>query len=123
MVLRILQADPNLVQAAEGLNIDLPVLAYIGVDGDHIVGSGGLAWGQGKCWLWLTLQNGKPEYARPIVRMVDRLKRKAAQLGETEIYTPRDKQFATSERLLRFLGFELSEAHGEQEIWVHKWQH
>ncbi len=122
-MLQIVQADPRDVQAAEGLTIDLPVLAYVGIDGEEIVGSGGLAWGGARCWLWLTLPNGKPEYARPILRMVERLKRKAAQLGETEIYTPRDAQYETSERLLRFCGFVPFSIEGGQEIWVLSWQH
>jgi len=118
MALRIVQVDPKTVRAVEGLNIDLPVLAFVGIDDDAIVGSGGLAWGGGRCWLWLSVLKSDRSYGVPIMRAMKRLVRKASQLGETQVFTPRDAQFETSERLLKVLGFELAEIENGQEIWA-----
>lgn len=104
-MLQIVPVDPRSVEVALDIVIDLPAVAYVGVDDGALVGSGGLAWGGGRCWVWFSVINGKPSYALKIRRWVERLKRKARQLGETEVYTIRDPQFETSARLVKLSGF------------------
>ncbi len=105
-----------------GAAVDLPLLAYAGIRDDVLVGFGGLAWGMGRCWLFLYVLD-RPN-AVVLWRWAKRLLAKAAQLGETQVFTPRDRSFDTSERLLTRLGFIF---HGvetdphtqtEEEIWV-----
>ena len=106
MSLRIFPVDPASVEAALNIEIDMLAVAYAGMDGDMFAGSGGLAWGHGRCWLWFTTVDPKPSWAMAVVRMAGMMMRKARQLGETEIYTIRDPQFETSPRLLKMAGFE-----------------
>jgi hypothetical protein len=42
---------------------------------------------------------------------------KAWQLGETEVFTPRDTEFETSGRLLKVLGFEMLGIEKGMEVW------
>jgi hypothetical protein len=107
--LQIVQALPHDVEQALGFKIDMPVLSYVGVDGREIVGAGGLAWGKGKCWLWLSVYKSNPGYGVPIMKMMKRLVKKAAQLGETAVYTPRDAAIETSAKILKVLGFSYHE--------------
>lgn len=117
MSLTIHQVDPATVQAMEGITIDLPAVAYIGIDDGEVVGSYGLAWGGGRCWIWLRLPNGKPSYAITVMRRTKALLAKAWQLGEEEVFTPRDTEYTTSEKLLTILGFEMHGIEQGQEIW------
>ena len=118
-MLIILPADPQQVAVALDVVIDWPAVAYVGIDDGEFVGSGGLAWGADRCWLWLQVSQPKPEYARPVLRMARLMLRKAVQLGETEVYTVRDAQYPSSAKLLKLVGFELSEIKDGQE--VHSW--
>jgi hypothetical protein len=117
MTLEIIQVPPSTVQAMEGITIDIPALAYIGVDGGEVVGSYGLAWGGGRCWIWLNLPKGKPSYAITVMRRTKALLAKAWQLGEAEVYTPRDTEYPTSERLLTALGFKMLGIEEGIEVW------
>ena len=122
MTLQIVRVDPSAVEAAEGIKIDMPCVAYVGVDDGKIVGSYGLAWGGGRCWIWLRLDNGKPSYARTVVKQTKALLAKAQQLGEREVFTPRDTQYDTSKRLLEFLGFTMHDVEQGIEVWKISWQ-
>lgn len=104
-MLRIMPADPGLVEVALNIKIDLPAVAYVGHDKGVYVGSGGLAWSGGKCWVWFRTTNPQPRYALRVVRFADVLKRKARQFGETEIYAIREIEFETSGRLMHLAGF------------------
>lgn len=116
-MLKIERADPYSVAVALGVEIDMPAVALVGIDGGVFAGSGGLAWGEGRCWIWFSVINGKPEYARPILRTVKMLKAKARQLGETEIYTIRDTAFKSSAKLNRLAGFGFYAIEDGQEVY------
>lgn len=118
-MLEVHQVDPKTAARLEGIKIDLPVLAYVGVDNGEIVGSGGLAWGGGRCWIWMKTNKVDKAYSLTIVHWTKKLLRKAWQLGETEVFTPRDTEYPTSERLLKALGFRLYGIEKGQEIWRH----
>lgn len=105
-MLQIVPVDPRHVEVALDIVIDLPAVAFIGVDDGTFVGSGGLAWGEGRCWIWFSIVDQNPKYALKILRWAERLKLKAKQLGETEVFVIRDPQFETSSRLVRLAGFE-----------------
>lgn len=117
MTLEIIQVHPSAIEVAEGIKIDMPALAYIGVDDGEIVGSYGLAWGHGRCWIWLRLPNGKPEYARTVIRRAKVLLGKARQLGEREVFSPRDAEYPTSKKLLTVLGFREHAVEAGIEVW------
>lgn len=108
-MLRLERVDPSTVEAALGFDVDLPAIAVLGTDNGEVVGSGGLAWGGGKAWIWFKMLASRPSYAVPIVRETQRMLRRAVQLGETEVFTPHDDQQPHSEKLLRMLGFEATE--------------
>jgi len=120
-MLEIISVAPTTVEAAEGIRIDMPCVAYVGVDDGEIVGSGGLAWGSGRCWIWLRVLKSRSEYALPLMRKTRSLLNKAVQLGEREVFTPRDAEYESSERLLTVLGFRLHDIEGGKEVW--KWVH
>lgn len=120
MTLEIIQVAPTAIEVAENIKIDLPAVAYIGVDDGEIVGSGGLAWGGGRCWVWLRVLKSKPEYAIPLMRQTKKLMAKARQFGEEAIFTPRDAQFETSEKLLTVLGFRRFAIENDNEVWVNE---
>lgn len=116
-MLQIIQVPPAAVEIAQGIRIDMPAVAYAGIDDGVVVGAYGLAWGEGRCWAWLQLRDGKPQYARTVVRRTKALLEKAWQLGEREVYTPRDAQFQTSGKLLTVLGFTKAEVINGIEVW------
>jgi hypothetical protein len=116
-MLQIERADPHSIEIALGVDIDMPAVAFVGIDDDRFVGSGGLAWGQDRCWLWFQVSDGKPEYARPVLQMARRLIRKAAQLGEPAVYTIRDPRFDTSPRLLKLTGFQFHALEDGNEVY------
>lgn len=117
MTLQIVQVDPSAVEAAENIRIDIPAVAYIGIDEGEIVGSGGLAWGGGRCWIWLRMVESKPEYAFALVRRTKAMLAKARQLGETEVFTPRDAEYPTSKKLLTVLGAKMHGIEEGMEVW------
>jgi hypothetical protein len=116
-MLTIHPADPYQVAVALNVTIDWPAVAFIGIDDGALAGSGGLAWGSERCWLWFQTSLQKPEYARPVLKMAHKLLRKAEQLGETQVFTVRDKQFETSPRLLKLTGFKFYAAEHDQDIY------
>lgn len=117
-MLEIHQVPPSAVEVAEGIKIDMPAVAYVGIDDGVIVGSGGLAWGRGRAWIFFSTKAplGASAGLR-IIRFAKTLERKVAQLGHDDIYTPRDDQYATSKRLLTMLGYSHAETDQGVEIW------
>lgn len=105
-MLSIERADPKAVEVALAIDIDMPAVAVVGMDDGRVVGSGGLAWGGGRAWIWFKMLQSQPSYAVPIVRETKRMLRRAVQLGETAVFTPRDDAEPHSDKLLRLLGFE-----------------
>lgn len=122
MALEIRQVPPSDVEMMEGIRIDMPALAYVGIDNGEIVGSGGLAWGRGRCWVWLRVERSSPQYAIPLMRKTKELINKAWQFGEAAVFTPRDAQYESSEKLLTVLGFRLHSIDIETgiEVWAHE---
>lgn len=117
MMVEIIQVDPREILRVAGINVDLPTFALAGVDDDGAIGLGGLAWGAGRAWLFFHMMRNEPRYRFKVIACAKRLFRQARQLGETEVYTPRDAQFETSERLLKVLGFEFFAEENGIEIW------
>jgi len=115
--MQIVPVDPRAIEVAFGVEIDMPAVAVVGIEGETVIGSGGLAWGGGKCWLWFTAPNGEKRHALAIWRAAERLKRKARQLGETEIWTIRDTQYETAKRLLEATGFEFYAVEDGNELY------
>jgi len=113
----IVQADPREILRVAGISVDLPTFALAGLDEDGAIAVGGLAWGGGRTWLFFHMMRNEPRYRFKIIACAKRLFRQARQLGEAEVYTPRDAQFETSERLLKLLGFEFFAEENGIEIW------
>lgn len=116
MTLEIVSVDPSTVSVALKMKIDMPAVAYVGVDDGLIIGACGLAWGKGRCWVWFTIHDSKPEYARPILAMSKKLIRKAKQMGEAHVYAVRDAAYATSAKLMKLAGFEFHAVENDEEV-------
>lgn len=116
-MLQIVQVPPSAVEMAEGIHIDMPAVAYLGIDDGKVVGSYGLAWGGGRCWIWLRIDHSCPSYALTVIRRAKALLKKAWQLGEEEVFTPRDAQYDSSEKLLKLLGFTMHAVEHGIEVW------
>jgi len=116
-MVEIVQADPREILRVAGISVDLPTFALAGLDEDGAIAVGGLAWGGGRTWLFFHMMRNEPRYRFKIIACAKRLFRQARQLGEAEVYTPRDAQFETSERLLKLLGFEFFAEENGIEIW------
>lgn len=116
----MVRADPRNVSVALAVDVDMPAVAVLGIDDGRVVGSGGLAWGNGRCWIFFKMTESKPQYAVPIIRETRRMLKRAVQLGEAYVYTPRDDE-PHSKKLLELLGFEfygMEQARGRTvEVW------
>lgn len=89
-----------------------------------MIAIGGLAFGAGRTWLFFHVDNPPRNIVRQALAECRTMLRKARQLGATEVYTPRDTEYDTSERLCRLAGFEKTdEVIDGKEIWVFKWRH
>lgn len=116
MTLEIVSVDPSTVSVALKMKIDMPSVAYVGVDDGFIIGACGLAWGKGRCWVWFTIHDSKPEYARPIMKMSRKLIRKAKQMGEEYVYAVRDASYASSAKLVKLAGFQFHALEQGEEV-------
>lgn len=112
------RVDGRTVTEACGLDIDLPVVAMVAMDGKIAVAAWGLAW-DGRCWLWFTMEYPKPEYRWTVIREARKMLKRAVQLGDPEVYTVRDFEAETSARLLNILGFKFHDIEKGKEIWLH----
>ena len=103
---------------------DFPLIAVAGMEsGKHMIGFGGLAWVDGKCWLWVDYVDMKRTHPMVMVRAAQRMLRKAWQLGETEVRARRDVGLEPlSEKLLMLLGFTKLSGDEKTEDWV-TWPH
>lgn len=111
------RVDGRMVTKAIGLDVDLPVVAMVAMDGETAIAAWGLAWGQRKCWLWFHIEQSSPAYRFIVIREARNMLKRAWQLGETEVLTIRDTNYSTSLKLLKLLGFEPYSIEGAQEIW------
>lgn len=119
-MVHLVTVDPRTVEIALDVSIDMPAVAMIGIENGEIVGTGGLAWGKGRCWIWFHVTQPKPAYGLVAFKAFRRLMNRARQLGETEIYAVRDPKYTTSERLCRLCGFEPFGIEEGQEVLICK---
>lgn len=116
-MLQVVQVSPTTIEATDKVKIDIPAIAYVGIEDGQIVGSGGLAWGGGRCWLWLRIATSRRHYGLVVMHRMKSLVAKAWQLGEHEVFTPRDSDYPTSEKLLTVLGFRFFAIEEGVEVW------
>jgi hypothetical protein len=100
------RVDGRTVTRAVGLDIDLPVVAMVAMDGGEVVAAWGLAWNEGRCFLWFHITRIEPAYRFIVIREARKMLKRAVQLGESQVFTVRDASFPTSARLLKILGFK-----------------
>lgn len=115
----IITVDGQQIVRACGLKVDLPAFAKAAVEDGELLAVWGLAWSAEprRCWLFFHVENYRPNAGFIIRREARRCLRHAAQLGETEVYTPRDTQFPSSLKLMKLFGFEFYSVENGQEIW------
>jgi hypothetical protein len=102
-----------------GLEIDLPVYARAAFYNDNLAAAYGLAWSKGECWVWFGRFGEFPEGFFPLMMSeIKRTFRAAKQLGETVIYTARDREYETSERFLKAMKFRHEGERNGEELWV-----
>lgn len=117
MIPQLYRVDGRTVTRAVGLDIDLPVVAMVAMNGETAVAAWGLAWKESRCWLWFTVEQSDPAYRWIVVREARKMLKRAVQLGENEVFVVRDGSFATSARLLKILGFEPSSIEDGKEVY------
>lgn len=120
-MIEVLSVNGIAGKALSGLEIDMPVVMKVGMEDGRMIACGGLGWSGGRCWLWLHVENEASErIGIKVIREARKMLRKAAQLGEEIVYTPRDSSYETSERLLKMVGFEKTdEVILGSEVWRH----
>ena len=111
------RVDGRTVVKLIGLDVDLPVVAMVAMVGEVCIAAWGLAWKDRACWLWFAIEGSKPAYRFIVMREAKKMLKRAAQLGETEVFVVRDDAYPTSARLLKILGFEPSRIEDGKEIW------
>lgn len=101
------------------LPVVCPCLAWIGEQDGEMMGIGGLAWADGRCWLWFNSVHPGVATALNTVRMARRALETAKQFGEEAVYLTRDGSLDTSEKLVSMLDFtKTDEFVGGMEVWV-----
>lgn len=120
MMVQLHRVDGATVAAAVGLKIDLPVVSMVAVDEGVAIAAWGLAWKERRCFLWFYIDQPHPEHLWTIVKEARKMLRRAAQLGETDVFVTRDETFSSSLRLLKIMGFEPSSIEDGKEVW--RWQ-
>ena len=106
---------PSLGIGLAGLFV-VPVVALIAVDGEETIGAGGLAWNKGRAFIWFHMERPDPAYRFVVFREFRKMLKRAAQLGEREVFTIRDPNIETSPRLLKLCGFEFHSIENGQEV-------
>jgi hypothetical protein len=117
----ICQVDPRPLLKACGLHVDLPTFSLAGIDEGEAVAVGGLAWDGSVCWLFFHMIKPEAKYRFKVIACAKRLLRHARQLGETDVYTPRDAELKTSQRLLQLLRFEPFACEIESRVEIWRW--
>lgn len=118
-MLEITEVPPIAIEIAQGIHIDMPAVTYAGFEDGELVGYGGLAWSDGRCWIFFSVQRPVSRAgALKVIRFAKRLERKAAQLGASTVFTPRDAQYETSMKLLKALGYEMHSIENNIELWA-----
>jgi hypothetical protein len=117
--LDIVTIDGREIARSCGMAVDLPVFAKAVVEDGTLLAVHGLAWSEEpkRCWLFFHVETYRPGYGFVVRREGRRCLRHAAQLGETEVYTPRDAQFPSSLKLMKLFGFEKFSVENGIEIW------
>lgn len=108
-MVRVVRLPKSILEPFWGVSVDAPTIAYGGIDeAGNVLAAGGFMWdGEGRCILWFDAFTDIGRRAALLVWWGRRVLRLARQLGEQEVYLFRDEQHASSERLVRLLGFEL----------------
>lgn len=123
--IRLVRCAPETIGAIEGRDVRFPVISYLGLDGDRILGAGGLAWMHGRCFLWLGLVDMADTRAVRVVRAAKKMILIAKQLGEKTVYCWRDDH-PHSAKLLALIGMTFNGVEpvtfgdgttGEKEVW------
>jgi hypothetical protein len=119
-MIEIMSVNPKLAPKVCGLNIDMPVVCKVGLVDGQVAASGGLAWGQGRCWIWFVVEGDLPKgHGLAAIHQCRKMVAKAKQLGESAVYAIRDSNYETSERLLTLAGFRKTDEQAEeQEVWA-----
>lgn len=100
----------------------VPFICKIASDDGRAFATGGLAFWRGTYILFFQVDDPPKNIIRQTLRECKALLSKAVQLGATEVFTPRDPEYPSSERLCRLAGFEKTdEMIDGKEIW--RWQH
>lgn len=101
------------------LPVVCPCLAWIGEQDGRLMGAGGLAWVDGRCWLWFDSLEPGISTAINTIRFARRALASARQFGETDVYLTRDASLNTSEKLVSMLGFtKTDEIVRDMEVWA-----
>ena len=122
MSLDIIPVNPDWIERNYDVAVTMVAHCFAGVDDGDVVAAGGLAWGKGRCFMFLRVDRPDPSYALPIVRYAKKLLKQARQFGDMAVYAPRDTSLSTSTKLLTLLGFQFhamepDEAGNEHEVW------
>lgn len=116
--LRIVRVSPKVIRDMYGPGASFPAVVHAGFLGDRFMGAGGLAWVEGRCWLWLDhVDVTTGTHAAHVVRAAQRMLRVARQMGEVAVFTPIDRRHPKAEKLLRLIGMEFHAIEGPDEIW------
>lgn len=95
-----------------------PGIAYVGEVDGRCVGAAGLAWGYGRCWLWLNVVEKGHATVRLLLGWAKKLVRMALACGDRSVFALRDADEPTSERLLKLAGFApTTETLDSREVW------
>jgi hypothetical protein len=113
----IVKVEDASLAADLNLFFDLPVKAYASIQDGVYTSAYGLAWAEGRCWLWFKSIEPCKLPAIQVVRHAKKLLLWAKNMGEKEVFTPRDDEYSTSERLLAIVGFEYRGLEAGKEIY------
>jgi len=99
--------------------IDFPLCGWgLMTDDYQLVMVGGLQWIDGRCYMWMDhVPRDGSKHVISVVRCGRHMLRRAAQLGEEEVWAIRD-DVPTSQRLLSVVGFRYHGMEDDKELWV-----
>jgi hypothetical protein len=108
-----------------GRDTYFPALVYVGLENGELIGSGGLAWHGGRCWIWVDKIDAGKANPFTLVRWAKRMLQVAERYGDRQVFAVRDPSEPNSAKLLRLIGFELEDAEGvtmlngdKAELWT-----